>query len=253
MFGYVKGAFTGATQDKPGRFSEADGGTLFLDEIGDLPLSLQAKLLRVLEDMEFYPLGSRKTRKVDVRIIAATNRDLSQQVEKRLFRQDLYYRLNVFRFQLPYLKERRIDLPVLIQHILRHLCIENDNLRVRVSEEAMERLLSWEYPGNVRELENILEHALVICPGDTILPKHLPDYMLNPSSSVGQPVFSDPDFTSDSTLSERHQIHQTLGRYNGNRSMTAKALGIDRTTLWRKIKKYGISSHKNSLSSKISP
>ncbi|MBW1955184.1 MAG: sigma 54-interacting transcriptional regulator [Deltaproteobacteria bacterium] len=252
MFGYAKGAFTGAAKDKPGRFNEADGGTLFLDEIGDLPLSLQGKLLRVLEDMEFYPLGSRKTQKVDVRIIAATNRDLAQRVEKRLFRQDLYYRLNVFCFKLPDLKARRIDLPILIRHILRRLCIENDNRRVRVSEQAMERLLSWEYPGNVRELENILEHALVICPGDTILPKHLPDYMLNrfpkPVSRRDSGPAATPD--GDAFQAEGLHLHQMLRRHGGNRSRTAKALGIDRSTLWRKLKKHGISGNSDSVRTK---
>src|SRR5210317_1228371 len=122
MFGYVKGAFTGADRDKPGRFQEAEGGSIFLDEIGDLPLPLQAKLLRVLEDKEFYPLGSRRIKKVDIRIITATNRGLESLVEKNLFREDLYYRLNLFKIELPDLKDRRIDLPILIRHILRRLC-----------------------------------------------------------------------------------------------------------------------------------
>jgi PAS domain S-box-containing protein len=174
MFGYERGAFTGATRDKIGRFQEADGGTIFLDEIGDLPLALQAKLLRVLEDREFYPLGSRHTVKVDVRILSATNRRLEELVEKRLFREDLYYRLNVFRIQLPLLKDRRGDLPILIADIVRRLCATRGLHLREISEEAMAVLLSYDYPGNVRELENILEHALIICREDALLPQHLP-------------------------------------------------------------------------------
>ena len=168
MFGYRKGAFTGADYDKPGRFQEADGGTILLDEIGDLPLSLQAKLLRVLEDKEFYPLGGRHTLKVDVRIIAATNRSLERLVEKRLFREDLFYRLNVFRIELPTLKQRRVDLPLLIRHVLRRLCAQQDGRLKGISRDAMDILLNYNYPGNVRELENILEHAIIVS-GDEII------------------------------------------------------------------------------------
>jgi len=162
MFGYVKGAFTGADRDKPGRFNEADGGSIFLDEIGELPLSLQAKLLRVLEDREFYPLGSRHTRKVDVRILSASNKKLDKLVEDGLFREDLFYRLNVFRLRLPRLKDRKIDLPLLLRHILRRLCAARGSDPVNISKSAMEILLKFDYPGNVRELENIIEHALII-------------------------------------------------------------------------------------------
>jgi transcriptional regulator with PAS, ATPase and Fis domain len=177
IFGYVKGAFTGADRDKPGRFSDADGGTIFLDEIGDLPLSLQAKLLRVLEDKEFYPLGSRRTRKVNVRILSATNRQLQNLVEEKLFREDLYYRLNVMRIELPPLKERRGDLPLLIRHIVRSLCAAKPVTPPVISETAMTILLNYDYPGNIRELENILEHALILCREAVLQPSHLPDYL----------------------------------------------------------------------------
>jgi PAS domain S-box-containing protein len=240
MFGYVKGAFTGADRDKPGRFNEADGGTIFLDEIGDLPLALQAKLLRVLEDKEFYPLGSRRIEKVDIRIISATNRGLEQLVEKKEFREDLYYRLNVFRIELPDLKNRRIDLPILIRHILRKLCAASDSRPPRISEETMELLLKFDYPGNVRELENILEHALIICRDDVIRPRHLPDYLQGPSASVISEVLSTSLPTEAPKNTERQLILRMLRENNWHRAKTAQALQMDRTTLWRKMKRHGI-------------
>jgi PAS domain S-box-containing protein len=240
MFGYVKGAFTGAERDKTGRFQEADGGTILLDEIGDLPLPLQAKLLRVLEDKEFYRLGSPHTIKVNVRIISATNRNLENLVVKGLFREDLFYRLNLFRIELPDLKDRRIDLPVLIGHILRRLCATRGIRLPEVSEKVMEIMLNDNYPGNVRELENILEHALIICRENTLLPRHLPDYLQirHAARNIAPPSLMKP--ADDSEGGERNKIVAMLQQHNWNRSITARALGMDRTTLWRKIKKYGI-------------
>ena len=240
MFGYVKGAFTGADRDKPGRFNEADGGTIFLDEIGDLPLALQGKLLRVIEDREFYPLGSRHTEKVDVRIISATNRDLDRLVEKRLFREDLYYRLNVFRIDLPDLKDRRVDLPLLIHHILRKLSAARDGQRVGISKAAMEILLNFDYAGNVRELENILEHALIICREDLIEPGHLPTYLAKKKPARKSVQISNTSGGSISNSAERDKVLKTLEKFNWHRENTARALRIDRTTLWRKMKKYGL-------------
>jgi PAS domain S-box-containing protein len=240
MFGYIKGAFTGADRDKPGRFNEADGGTIFLDEIGDLPLSLQAKLLRVLEDKEFYPLGSRHTQKVDVRIVSATNRGLEKLVEEDLFREDLYYRLNVFRLELPPLKDRRIDLPLLIRHILRRLCVIKDSDPMNISKPTMDILLNFDYPGNVRELENILEHALIISQDNEIFPEHLPDYVqrsFEASKIKTASVFR----STDERHKERRKIIDALNRFHGNRTKAAETLGIDRTTLWRKMKRYRIS------------
>jgi PAS domain S-box-containing protein len=238
MFGYVRGAFTGADRDKPGRFSEADGGTIFLDEIGDVPLSVQAKLLRVLEDQEFYPLGSRYTTKVDVRIISATNRGLEKLVEKHLFREDLFYRLNVMRIELPPLKHRKADLPILIRHIMRRLNTTKAKVPDGISEEAMKVLLNYDYPGNVRELENILEHALIICQSDMIEIKHLPEYLHNKMHSTApQCLISDFEFDNEQK-SERKRILKTLEKYQWHRGKTAKALGVDRSTLWRKIKMY---------------
>jgi transcriptional regulator with PAS, ATPase and Fis domain len=240
MFGYTKGAFTGADRDKPGRFNEADGGTIFLDEIGDLPLPLQAKLLRVLEDREFYPLGGRHTQKVDVRIISATNRGLGKLVEKGLFREDLFYRLNVFRFDLPALKNRRVDISLLINHILRRLCSARDIHPVNISRPTMEILLNFDYPGNIRELENILEHALIISQESEILPQHLPDYIQRPRQASKKAELPQPGYAEVLHRRERSRIEQALSRYNGNRTRTAQALRIDRTTLWRKMKRYGL-------------
>ena len=240
MFGYVKGAFTGAEKDKPGRFQEADGGTIFLDEIGDLPLSLQAKLLRVLEDKEFYPLGSRKTTKVDVRIISATNQNLEQLVAEKRFREDLFYRLNVMRLDLPPLKQRRGDIPLLISHILKRLCVTRDTIVEKFSNDAMEVLLNYDYPGNVRELENIIEHALIVCQDKIIERNHLP-LSLQDGISTPLPEEEKRPFDKEIEFSEKNLILETLRKHNWNKGKTASALEINRTTLWRKIKKYNIS------------
>ena len=240
MFGYVKGAFTGADNDKPGRFQDADRGTIFLDEIGDLPLALQAKLLRVLEDKEFYPLGSRKTTKVDVRIISATNRNLGQLVRERRFREDLFYRLNVMRLELPPLKNRRGDIPLLISHILKRLRVTRDTRVQKFSKDAMDVLLNYDFPGSVRELENIIEHALIVCQGEIIERNHLP-LALQQGGSRSLPV-DETSLPGDAVgSSEKKIIMDMLQRYSWNKGKTAAALNIDRTTLWRKIKKYNIS------------
>ena len=255
FFGYVKGAFTGADRDKPGRFSEADTGTIFLDEIGDLPLALQAKLLRVLEDREFYPLGSRKTKKVDVRIISATNLGLEQMVEKKTFRQDLYYRLNVMRIDLPPIIERKDDLPLLIRHILRKQCAAMDKPHIEICEEAMRILLNFDYPGNIRELENIIEHALIICQGDVINRIHLPTYILNRDASnnangregavggrseIERSIHPADERRRNIGKREKEKILESLERHDWHRGKTADDLKMDRSTLWRKMKKYGL-------------
>jgi PAS domain S-box-containing protein len=238
IFGYVKGAFTGADRDKPGRFSDAEGGTIFLDEIGDLPLSLQAKLLRVLEDREFYPLGSRRTRKVDVRIISATNRQLKNLVDQGLFREDLFYRLNVMRIELPPLRQRRGDLPLLIRHIARNLCAARAAAPPAISKTAMQILLNYDYPGNVRELENILEHALIICREAMVQPDHLPDYVrqVQQTTAASKSLAGE----AESPSREHRRILAALEKCNGHRCNAARELGMERTTLWRKMKKYGI-------------
>jgi PAS domain S-box-containing protein len=238
IFGYVKGAFTGADRDKPGRFQEADGGTIFLDEIGDLPLTLQAKLLRVLEEKVFYPLGSRRTRKVDVRIISATNRRLEQLVKNGQFREDLFYRLKVLRIDLPPIEKRRGDLPLLIRHILRKLCAARGDPPPAISNRAMAILLNYRYPGNVRELENILEHALILCARGTIRRSHLPEDLV--AASKTPPLSETLDDMPAAFENEAARIAAALTKFYGHRGRTAESLGIDRTTLWRKMKRYGL-------------
>jgi transcriptional regulator with PAS, ATPase and Fis domain len=240
MFGYVKGAFTGADRDKPGRFQEADSGTIFLDEIGDLPLSLQAKLLRVLEDKEFYPLGSHRTTKVDVRIIAATNQGLEGLVREKKFREDLFYRLNVIRLELPPLKKRKGDIPILIEHFMRRLMALRETRARKISKECMAILLNYDYPGNIRELENILEHALIICQDSIVEPRHLPLSL----KAEQQPSLPAEESTKPLTVaqqeSEKERIHDVLRRHNWNRGRSARELNIDRSTLWRKMRKYNL-------------
>jgi transcriptional regulator with PAS, ATPase and Fis domain len=237
FFGYTRGAFTGALQDKPGRFEEADKGTIFLDEIGDLPLSLQAKLLRVLEDKEFYPLGSPKTRKVNVRIISATNRNLEKLVKDRQFREDLYYRLNVVRMELPTLTRRREDLPFLIRHILRKISAVHAMPPPPMSENTMQILLNYTYPGNVREMENIIEHAMILCRKGAIQAHHLPDYVRGLNASI-QPLTISTSINKFAEEFER--ITTVLNACRGHRGKAARILDMNRTTLWRKMKRYGM-------------
>jgi transcriptional regulator with PAS, ATPase and Fis domain len=242
MFGYVKGAFTGAHRDKPGRFQEADGGTIFLDEIGDLPLSLQAKLLRVLEDKEFYPLGSQKLHRVDVRIIAATNQGLKNLVQQKLFREDLYYRLNVMRLELPPLNRRRGDIPLLIRRFLNQYNVARGTGILKISQDALDVLLNYHYPGNIRELENIIEHACILCQGEVIERRHLPVYIQTKASPQNDVPAAPATVVEGQQEWERQHLLQTLEEYHWNRQQTAKALGIDRTTLWRKLKKHRLTS-----------
>jgi PAS domain S-box-containing protein len=239
LFGYIRGAFTGAEKDKPGRFQLADGGTIFLDEIGDLPLGLQAKLLRVIEEREFYPLGSRSTLRVDVRILSATNRGLGRLVREGAFREDLYYRLNVMNIVLPPLSERRDDLPLLIPHLLRKLSAARSVVPPLLSEEVMDILLNYPYPGNVRELENILEHALIICRGESVRMEHLPLFLQGQPADDGvlSPSPPSPGYREQQ---ERQDILEALRTSRGHRGRAAASLGIDRSTLWRKMKKLAI-------------
>ncbi len=232
LFGYRKGAFTDAKQDKPGRFQLAEGGSIFLDEIGDIPPAVQAKLLRVVESREFEPLGGTTPVKADVRIIAATNRDLQRLVGKGQFRDDLYYRLNVMRIDLPPLRERGGDLPLLIDHFIRKFNRKMGKEIQGVSEEAMNALMNHPYPGNVRELENIIEHAFILCKGSYVLKEHLPPYLHDHKAPVAEKK-------SIRKLEEEHIIH-TLQTCGDNLTKAAKELGIHRTTLWRKLRKMGI-------------
>jgi PAS domain S-box-containing protein len=238
LFGYIKGAFTDAKKDKPGRFALANGGTIFLDEVGDMSPSLQVKLLRVLQEKEFEPLGATSPRKTDVRIIAATNKDLSKLISEGKFRDDLFYRLNVVKIELPPLSQRREDIPLLIDAFIQKFNAKMGKQIVGVSDQALRLLLKHDYPGNIRELENIIEHAFVLCRGERIdfdcLPKEITEGQKGDYLSM--PLQEETPFEK----AETEVIEKILKKYDGNRIKTAQELGIDRTTLWRKIKKYGL-------------
>jgi DNA-binding NtrC family response regulator len=236
LFGYVRGAFTDARKDKKGLFVEADGGTLFLDEVGELPLLLQAKFLRVIEDKEVRPLGATKGEKVDVRIIAATNRDLRGAVEHSDFRQDLFYRLSVVDIHLPSLRERPEDLPLLIQHFVTRSAVPSQVRRL--SAEALRLLLNYPWPGNVRELENSLERALVLCRGEEITPADLPAHLTNskPTASGLQEALVRRRALAEV---EQEYILLALEFTEGKKKEAADLLGIDRKTLYRKLEEYG--------------
>jgi DNA-binding NtrC family response regulator len=238
LFGYEKGAFTGAQQRKPGRFELADGGTLFLDEIGDMPPEVQVKLLRVLQDGAFERLGGTRTMQVDVRVVAATNKDLMQEVESGRFRLDLYYRLNVIAVQLPPLRERREDITLLVAHFLRKYSEQNGKDVTGIQQQALQCLQAYDWLGNVRELENVIERAVVLAKGATIGIPELPDHlkekeaMLVPNDHFVLPV--------NATLEdiERTAILQALHTNAGNRQAAARALKIGVATLYRKLKAY---------------
>jgi PAS domain S-box-containing protein len=236
LFGYKAGAFTDARHDKPGRFALADGGTILLDEIGDISPAMQARLLRVLQERIVEPLGSVKPVEVNVRVIAATNRNLDKQVQKGQFRQDLYYRINVVKLELPGLRERREDIPLLIEHFISKFNHLQSKDVAGVSDAVTAILMGHDYPGNVRELENIIEHAFVLCQGGLIRPHHLPPALRGPTDDKPQSA------KSGLTLKELEAMHITdaVRRHAGNRTAVAKELGINPSTLFRKIKALGI-------------
>ncbi|MGD8562024.1 MAG: sigma 54-interacting transcriptional regulator [Desulfarculaceae bacterium] len=238
LFGHTRGAFTGAAEDRPGRFEEADGGTVFLDEITEMPIGLQAKLLRFLQDKEFERLGSGKTIKVDVRIIAATNQNLPKLVEKKQFRQDLYYRLNVFPLHLPPLRERPDDLPLLINHFLEKNS-EEYNRPLSLGPGARRALMDYYWPGNVRELENIIERMAIMVESDAICQEDLPAFITHPKRSCPQTA---PEDNSGSKLedSEREQLMAALERNRWVQSRAAQELGITLRKLGYRLKKYGL-------------
>lgn len=241
LFGYKKGAFTGAVKDKPGRFEEADEGTIFLDEIGEMPLSLQVKLLRVLQEEEIAPLGGLGSRKVDVRIIAATARDLNKEVKEGRFREDLLYRINVMTINVPALRERRGDIPLLVGYFI-ELFNKKMNKNIEgLSSEAMPILMGYSWPGNVRELENVIERAVLLNSGKLITPKELP-------SEITLPEKSPSNVVSEETLSikkaskkmEKDLIEKVLKLTGGNRSQAARILEISRPILIAKIKQFNL-------------
>jgi DNA-binding NtrC family response regulator len=247
LFGVKKGAFTGAVADRKGLFEEADTGTLFLDEIGDLPFSVQVKLLRFLQEKEVRKVGGSESRIVDVRIIAATHVNLHKAVQENRFREDLFYRLNVFHLQLPALRDRTETIPHLIRFFVKKYTKENEHHISGIAKDAESILIHYEYPGNIRELENIVEHAVVLCDGNYILKEHLPEHLTMPredSSVLSLPSSSEKGHHSRTlqTLSEVEKAHIThaLKELNNNQTEVSKKLGISRSTLWRKIKEHQI-------------
>jgi len=236
LFGYKAGAFTDAKKDKPGRFAMAKGGTIFLDEIGDISPALQVKLLRVLQDKTYEPLGAVGSVKADVRIIAATHRELPTLVEEGTFREDLYYRLNVVAINLPNLSERKEDIPILVDHFIsRFNRLKRKNI-LGISEEVLSILMRHDFPGNIRELENIIEYSFILCRGDIIHVQHLPEQLQPKADSEGQ------ELTVGLTLQaiQKRAIEQALIQNNWKKLATARELNIDKGTLRRMIQRYGI-------------
>lgn len=236
LFGYKAGAFTDAKKDKPGRFAIAEGGTIFLDEIGDVSATVQVRLLRFLQERTFEPLGAVSSVNADVRVITATNKKLDELVEQGQFREDLYYRINVMKLELPPLRERKDDIPLLVNHFIsRFNCLRSKNVCC-VTDEVLAILLAYDYPGNVRELENIIEHCFVLCQGEIIEKKHLPASVC-PTLSVNKVK------TGEITTLKQMEILliiEALRRNKGNQTVTAKELGINKSTLFRKLKAHDI-------------
>jgi two-component system response regulator HydG len=235
LFGHEKGAFTGAVRQKSGRFEQAHGGTVFLDEIGEIPLSAQIKLLRVLQTQTFERLGGEKSLSVDVRILAATNRNLLEEVRRGHFREDLYYRLNVIPIHLPPLKQRRNDIPLLARHFLRRFALSHGKTLESLSPETMGLLLDHSWPGNVRELENTIEHAVVLAKGHRIEISHLPA-SIRTMAAAPQPTASASTFVDH----ERTLLRETMEKCGWNKKRAAHLLGISRSTLYEKLKKHKI-------------
>jgi len=235
LFGHEKGAFTGAIEKKKGRFERADGGTIFLDEIGEMSLTTQTKILRVLQEREFEPVGGTKTIKVDVRIIAATNKNLEDEVKRGKFREDLYYRINVVPITIPPLRERAEDIPLLAAHFLRLYGEKNKRMLKGFADGVMDALMRYDWPGNVRELENIVERTVIMSRGDTITFADLPPAI---AGAQGTAIQTSPAISLKDV--ERETIIKALQQTEGNRTKAAVLLGITRKTLQNKIKEYGI-------------
>ncbi len=236
LFGHKKGSFTGASEDKQGLFKVAEGGTLFLDEIGDLPLNLQVKLLRAIEDKEFLPVGATKPVSTDVRIIAATNQNLYEQAQEGKFREDLYYRLNVVEVKLPSLNERREDIPLLINHFVDKYCNEMGKKILGVSNEALRILMSHNWRGGVRELENVIERAVIFAREEFIIPDDLADHIRGEQSAKGY-----PDSLKDAIKNfEKEHIEKIIKKYDYNKDNAAKALAIGLSSLYRKMEELDI-------------
>jgi sigma-54 specific flagellar transcriptional regulator A len=251
FFGYRRGAFTGATADKAGKFEIAHGGTIFLDEIGDMSADLQVKVLRVLEEGEFERIGGNETIKTDARIIAATHRDLEEEVQKGNFREDLFYRLYVIPIMLPTLKERKADIPYLVSHFIDQFAGKKDAFRAKFSDGAMTILANYSWPGNVRELKNLIERLVVLNESDEILPEDLPEKIRAASSRVAQRKDAGGEGISFNTAVsefEKALIISALDKTNWVKNRAAQILKIKRTTLVEKIKRYNLEKHSGSSS-----
>ena len=240
LFGYEKGAFTGANTTKPGKFEQADTGTVFLDEIGDVPASIQVKLLRILQEREFERLGSNKTRHIDVRVIAATNKELRAALEQGTFREDLYYRLNVVPMNIIPLRDRKQDIPYLAEHFLRKYAAESGNRVQTITTAAMEKLMSYHWPGNVRELENIIERSVVMCTGESLDAADIKLDNAPRPRSAGTELTLPPGMTLDQY--EQELIREALKRAEGNKSQAARLLGLTRNALRYRLTQMGLES-----------
>jgi transcriptional regulator with GAF, ATPase, and Fis domain len=242
LFGHVKGAYTGADQKRIGRFEASHNGTIFLDEVGDIPMSVQVKLLRVLEDKRIERVGDNQSVPVDVRIITATNRDLEVLIQEDRFREDLYFRINVFPITCPPLRERKEDIPVIAQHFL-NLNVEKTGKNILgFTPDAMQIIVNYHWPGNVRELRNTVEYAVVLATGSSIGPEHLPGRLMEKRSRQGAEERPDPAREENQRRpeSEREQLIRVLRQTGGNQSKAAGILGVSRVTVWKRIKKHGI-------------
>jgi two-component system nitrogen regulation response regulator NtrX len=240
LFGHIKGSFTGATEDKIGKFQKADGGTLFLDEIGDMSLRTQSKVLRVLEEQRFERVGSNETMSVDVRVLAATNKHLEQEIARGAFRQDLFYRLNVIPFYVPPLRDRREDIPTLAKYFLNEFSSTYAKKTRELSDSAMEILIRYPWPGNVRELRNLVERLVIICPQARIEPHHLPPELFRGAAESPHQPYS--TLHEARSAYEREFILRKLQEHRWNMTQTATALGLERSHLYRKMKSLGIAA-----------
>jgi two-component system nitrogen regulation response regulator NtrX len=244
MFGHRKGSFTGASEDKVGKFQKADGGTLFLDEVGDMSLKTQSKVLRVLEEQRVEPIGSNQPVKVDVRVIAATNKKLDEEIGRNAFREDLFYRLNVIPFYVPALRERTEDIPILAAHFLKEFCEAYGKKPKEFSAAAMEVLLAYPWPGNVREVKNLVERLVIMCPSPRIEPHHLPPELFRGASKSPQKPYA--SLQEARSAYEREFVLRKLEENRWNMTNTAAALGLERSHLYRKMRSLGIAPSKAS-------
>src|SRR5271169_4046297 len=238
MFGHRKGSFTGASEDKVGKFQKADGGTLFLDEVGDMSLKTQSKVLRVLEERRVEPLGSNQPATVDVRVIAATNKKLEEEIARNAFREDLFYRLNVIPFYVPALRERVADIPILAAHFLAAFCQEYGKKAKEFSPTALDVLLNYPWPGNVRELKNLVERLVIVCPSPRIEPHHLPPELFRGASKSPQKPYE--SLQEARSAYEREFVLRKLEENRWNMTKAAQALGLERSHLYRKMRSLGI-------------